>query len=195
MAYLPGQQCSAYFEKDKLVWEQNGQRRDIPWSEIRLVTEGNQGATVYFGDDSVLVSSTIVWYEFTVEDIIQKACQANPRYEGPVPTPKPRELRVPQGNDEQVVYTRAAQRFYRNRCPSRSEFKAFLEANMNWVFDESCYYECSMSMCSGSPVGEGYSTDLVIPASEKWYGEFEKLARTGKYRGCQLLDILNGIRL
>jgi hypothetical protein len=193
MAYLPGQQCSANFEKDKLVWEQNRERIEIPWSQIRLVTEGAQGATVHFGNSSVLVSKTIVWYEFAVEDIITKARQANPAYEGPVVEPKPRALEIPYDSQQQLNYTRRAQRFYKDRCPNRAEFKAFLEANLSWVFDENSYYECSMSMCSGSPVKEGYNTDLVIPPSEKWYFAFEKLAPTGNFTGRQLLAILNTV--
>ena len=51
-----------------------------------------------------------------------------------------------------------------------------------------------MAMCSGSPVDEGYSTDLDIPDSESWYREFEERVRSGRYTGRELLQALKAIR-
>ena len=193
MSYYPGTNCSVWIEKDNLLWTQDGKERKIPWSDIRLVTPGPEGATVLLASESVLISNTVVWYEFVVEDIIKMARAANPAYQGPAPVHQPRALEMPTGHSEMLSYTRRAQRSYGNRCPNYQEFKAFLEANAHRVFDEGSFYECSMSMCSGSPVGEGYNTDLKIPPSEKWYHQFEKKAGNKRYRGSELLALLSTI--
>lgn len=113
---------------------------------------------------------------------------------GPGSAPRTRPLQIPRTHAEKVDYAIDAQKFYGDRCPTYFEFRAFLAANLDWVFDEGSFYECSMSMCSGSPVGEGYSTDLVIPASATWYRQFEAGAGQGRARGRDLLAILSRIR-
>lgn len=162
----------------------------VDWSAIRSVLTGPDGATVLSDGVPLLIPSDVVWFEFVVEDIIDKARQANPSYDGPTPEEKPRDLRIPKEARQQQYYTRRAQRFYKDRCPNYQEFKAFLEANLDWEFVENSYYECAMSMCSGSPVDEGYTTDLVIPSSEGWYRRFEKRVRNGCHSGRELLEVL-----
>lgn len=194
MSYFPGVSGSLSFRSNELVWEtRDGGSQGVDWSAIRSVTTGNEGATVLSDGPPLLIPNDIVWFEFVVEDIIGKARKANPNYDGPLPVQKPRDLRIPRAADEQLYYTRRAQRFYKDRCPSYHEFKAFLEANLDWEFVEDSYYECSMSMCSGSPVDEGHSTDLVIPTSEAWYRKFEKSVRSGRYTGGELLIALKAV--
>ena len=194
MSFFPGNHGAVYFEKDALLWRVRGEEdRRVRWSRISSVTTGDEGATIHSDCEPLLIPTDVVWYEFVVEDIISEARRHNPNYKGPVPVSKPRDLRIPKDNQEQHNYTRRAQRFYKDRCPNYQEFKAFLEANLEWEFTENSYYACSMSMCSGSPVDEGYSTDLVVPKSESWYRKFEKLAPRGSYTGAQLLEVLKGI--
>lgn len=191
--FFLGQSCTTSLERDKLVINQGDKTTEIPWTEIRMVTTDDRGATLHLAKGTELVPQSVVWYEFVVEDIIEKARQANPHYEGPPPSAKPRSLEIPGAHQEQMNYIRRAQRFYKDRCPSYDELKAFLEANPDWEFDETTYYECSMAMCSGSPVGEGYNTDLKIPDSEKWYFEFEKQTGHKPFAGRDLLKVLNSI--
>lgn len=193
MSYFPGSHGSVNFEAKELVWEQGGVKQRVPWSEIRSVTSGVEGAVVHWGEQSLLIPKDVVWFEFVVEDIISKARTANPGYEGPAPVTKTRELKLPSDRQGQSSYTRRAQRFYKERCPGYQEFMAFLTANPEWVFNEDTYYECSMAMCSGSPVDEGYSSDLVIPPNEQWYRRFEKKVGGGLRSGRELLEVLKAI--
>lgn len=193
MSYFPGGGGAVSFERKALVWSEGEEEHRVPWAEIRLVETAGAGATVHFGDRSLLLPRDIMWFEFVIEDIIEKARAANPGYEGPPPTTVPRSLALPSSHQERLNYARRAQRFYRDRCPSYQEFKAFLEANPDWVFDESSFYECSLSLCSGSPVGEGFSTDLKIPKSARWYTRFEKASRGRRLSGRKLLEILSSI--
>lgn len=191
MAYFPGPTGTLRFEKTKLVWSPDpGDEQQIPWAEIFSVSPSDSGATIEHAGGSLVVPKSIVWFEFVVEDMIAAARAANPSYRGPIPEAKPRELTIPSGHDAQLVYTRRAQRFYGKRCPSYEEFRTFLEANPNWVFDESSSYQCAMSMCSGAPVGEGLSTDLDIPKGYTWYHKLEKKAGGGSHSGKDLLALL-----
>ena len=188
MSYFPGKSGSVRFESDALVWApRDGEERRVDWSAIRSVASIEDGAPL-------LIPKDVVWFEFVVEDLVGKARQANPNYDGPVPEEKPRDLKIPKDSSEQQYYIRRAQRFYKDRCPNIEEFESFLEANLDWEFVENSYYECSMAMCSGSPVDEGYSTDLDIPDSESWYREFEERVRSGRYTGRELLQALKAIR-
>lgn len=193
MSYFPGRDGSLKFETKDLVWEQGQQKQVVPWNHIRSVTSSLDGAVIHWGEQSLLIPKDVVWFEFVVEDIISKARAANPRYEGPAPVTKVRELKLPSDRQEHMSYIRRAQRFYKERCPTYQEFMAFLEANLEWVFNEDTYYECSMAMCSGSPVDEGYSTDLLIPRSAKWYYRFEKSVGGGRRSGRELLEALRAI--
>jgi hypothetical protein len=196
MSTWPADDGNVIFEKESLVWAPRpgkGERREVPWSSIRLVTTGEKGATVHSVDSSLFIPEDVVWFEFVVEDIIAMARKANPNYEGPPPTPEIRSLAIPTTHAERLVYVRRAQRFYKDRCPNYQEFQAFLEANPDWSFDEGSYYECSMSLCSGSPVDEGYSSDLIIPPSQAWYRRFEKAAGQDPRTGAELLKVLKTI--
>lgn len=68
MAYFPGDGCSVWFEADKLVWNDKGVSRDIPWSEIRRVSTGEGGATLQLTEQTVTIPPTVVHFEFVVED-------------------------------------------------------------------------------------------------------------------------------
>lgn len=194
MSYFPGPQGAVTFEPEVLVWEPRvGETQRVPWASIRSVKSEEIGAMVTWAEQSLLIPSSVVWFEFMAEDLMKRAIKANPAYEGQAPIPRESELAVPPDHQGALDYTRAAQRFYGDRCPNYYEFKAFLAKNRNRMFDESSFYECSMSVCSGSPVREGFSTDLVIPKSENWYNVFEKKVGNGRYRGRELLEVLNTI--
>lgn len=194
MSYFPiGRVGSINFEKDELVCIRGDDEQRIHWSSIRSVRIEEEGARVEGSKNTILVPKDVVWFDLVVEDIITKARAANPRYEGPVQAVAARDLRVPSESQERANYIRRAQRFYKDRCPNYEEFLAFLTANQDFDFDESTYFACSMAMCSGSPVDEGFSTDLSIPKSFTWYRKFEKAVGGGRRSGRELLEVLTTI--
>jgi hypothetical protein len=184
---------SLKFTRNEMIFKRGGKERHIPWSEMRSVTKSQDGATLHLANETVFIPNDYVWFEFVIEDMIEIASRVNPAFSRPVAPLEKRNLKVPKNHEEQLVYTRRAQRFYRERFPTYTEFEEFLQANLDWLFDESTYYACSMSMCTGSPVGEGYSTDLKIPPDAQWFRQFEEKAGSGCHKGSALLEILHTI--
>ncbi|MDQ7826493.1 MAG: hypothetical protein RDV48_27065 [Candidatus Eremiobacteraeota bacterium] len=195
MAYYPrlglqhGGDCIE-FEKSELVWKLGKKIQRVPWSKIRSVRKSDEGVTLDLATGAVFIPNDYVWFDFIVEDIIERAQRENPRYEGPSTSLKPRSLAIPQDGEGQMFYARRAQRFYKDRFPTIAEFEEFLRANLGWIFDESTYYASAMSMCTGCPVDEGYSSDLHIPSTAQWFRQFQQRAGQGRYSGKALLVVL-----
>lgn len=102
-------------------------------------------------------------------------------------------LSIPPTHAERLKHARKAQQYFGNRFPTRQEFARFLQANARFEFDESCYYECSMSYCAGGPVSEGYNTDVDGNPPE-WFRQFERATGAdGAWTGRQLLELLQGL--
>lgn len=101
-------------------------------------------------------------------------------------------LALPAGHDQQLEHARQAQRYFKNRFPTKEEFGAFLRANAGFSFNESSYYECSMAYCAGGPVSEGYSTDVDINAPA-WFRQFERTNQGKRMTGRELWAVLQSL--
>jgi hypothetical protein len=162
----------------------------MPWAQISDVVLTLDGADVHMPANTVFIPSDYVWFEFVMEDVAAQAFKSNPGYRGSQPKRERGPLAIPSDREGQSNYARRAQRFYNDRFPSRAEFEAFLEANPDWMFDESTYYASAMSMFTGYPVDEGYGSDLPIPAAAVWFRQFQKRVGSQRHEGRALLKLL-----